>query len=272
MIRHKCAWLGLCAAWTLAGCHGGRTSARVEESAAPAATLIEAPSAAHATPPAPIDLPPGWRALAREPFERALETSFSASTPHSLTPAALAELSEALQSSDETAVRAVAWLARADDARAVELLFARLERRRSESALEPGPATAIDFAAAAALFRSATPGENGLRIEELATGKNKHPDLDVRVECARGALHAGRDGPVAFLLAVLRTGTTLSGARIDGVAGAELAWCQARAAAALAARAELPARFRPEAALAERERALQELEAALAPRRGNRGQ
>ena len=72
---------------------------------------------------------------------------------------------------------------------------------------------------------------------------------------------------------MLRTGTTLIGARLDATAvqsATELDWCQTRAAQALALRAGLPPRFRSAAPLAERERALQELEAALVPRRADK--
>ena len=278
MIHRGDPWLASCAAVLFAACHGAPAPVSDANTLDPARIVVETPSAGPAAPalaaraPA-IDLPAGWKSAGREAFERLLETSLPSNVPHSFTSTALSELTQALQGADESAVRAVAWLARADDARASELLLGRLEQRRSLSAEANGPASAIDVAAAAALDPSATTRDVAARLEALVAGKKSHPALDVRVECARVALHAGRDGVIVFLLSVLRTGTTLIGARLDATAvqsATELDWCQTRAAQALALRAGLPPRFRSAAPLAERERALQELEAALVPRRADK--
>jgi hypothetical protein len=198
-------------------------------------------------------LPEGWRVLGREEFAVALEGWLDGKHAVRVEDRALVVLEGALGSGDESSVRAAAMLARSLDPRAGEALLARLERRVDEPARSP----AGDLVAAAAFSRGATARDAAARLEALASGRAAHPVLDVRLECAASALALGRDGSIAFLLDLLREGTSFATSkpdwkRIDWTT-ARLERAQRRAAAVLSARAGIQATYRVEASMAARE-------------------
>ena len=247
--------------------------------AKPAATEVASDAAlplqpvedpAPAPPPPPEwPLPPTWRDASDLAFERALDSWLPPGSSRRLATDDLAALASALDGADATAVRAAVLLARTRDPRAGEVLLGRLEKR-----VAPPPGStdedAVDVVAACA-FAEGTPATNAAaRLAELAAGKRPHPSLCARVECARSALHLGRDGGIAYLLQVLRTATTAGRPLGPDDSPSDLAFAQMRAAEALAARAGTDVRFRPEASVKDREAEAARLEKLLpgaAPRR-----
>lgn len=202
-------------------------------------------------------------------FERALEAWLPAGEVRRVSAAALSDLSSALDRGDLSAVRAAVLLARTGAVEAGEALLVRLERRVSPQP-ELEKENAADVVAGAA-FAEGLPGPGAAqRLETLAAGAKPHPDLEVRVECARSALRLGRDGVVPFLLRVLREGTPAGLAAPDWKRKADESWAQRRAADALSARAGVTCRFRPEASVRDRENEIARLESLLprpAPRK-----
>ncbi|MBL8862895.1 MAG: hypothetical protein JNK02_12930 [Planctomycetes bacterium] len=238
----------------------------------PRASEPRAASEAGPEPPARFELalPAGWSALRPAAFEEALARWNPLGLPGALEARDLDDLVRALDGGVDVALRAVLLLAasRAPEARAA--LRARLERRlRTAEATFP----AVDVAVAAALGRVGEPAE-AAALEDLARGRRPHPRLAVRAECAAASLALGRAGTAPLLLALLREGTPAQAARPAFPRGVEplesLGFAQWRAAEALAQHVGVPNPYRPEAPAAERARAAQELERALAARTANR--
>jgi hypothetical protein len=202
-------------------------------------------------------LPPAWNTLSSHAFQAA----FEARPALALSAEEGAALAAALDAADvETAVRAAVLLARAG---ARDALLARLEKRVAHEAQN---GDAGDVVCAAALERSAPsePADVRARLAALAVGEARHPDLEVRVECARGALSRGERAPVPFLLALLRAHTPArTPEREDWPPTDTLAWAKSRAAEALSATAGVPCTFRADAPYARQAEAAAALEEAL---------
>jgi len=205
-----------------------------------------------------VELPPRWFSSGLYGFERAAREL--AGAPR-LSEAALAELEAGLAAGWPASTRAAVLLARAADPRAAEVLLRRLEAR------VPAPernADAGDCTAAAGLAGFADVAGVPERLEALAVGGAPHPDLEVRVECARAAVGLGRDGSLGLLLSVLRIGTPTG--RAEGVfwpAPRTSAWARGRAAEVLSWRAGVPCGYRTDGSLEHREAAADALETAL---------
>lgn len=223
----------------------------------PAAPPVRPPAAPAVTP---RELPEGWDRVAPLLFEDALESVLRAGAgPWS--EAALADLEQGLRGQGGVAVRAAVLLAHSPDPTATEALIARLEERAVAPArgLDAG-----DLVAAAALAGRGLESGVPQRLEALAVGGEPHPDLEVRVECARSALAGGRDGVVPWLVKVLRA---LTPAEADDPPDWErvetLAWAKSRAAEALSRRAGVPCTFRPDASWADQMAQASDLETLL---------
>jgi hypothetical protein len=208
-------------------------------------------------------LPPDWRTSSAAVFEAWVESALPEDRVTPIEKNSLRELQAALESMDLLSVRSAVILGRSRHAASASVLIRRLEKRLlgTERFSDCG-----DTLAAAALARFPEPRRYAQRMVPLAIGSRPHPDLEVRVECAATALHAGFDSVVPFLLQVLR---------IDTPAGQEdprdfavsptTAWARGRAAEALSAYAGIPLRYRTDAPLAAREAEARHLEGLLAP-------
>ena len=250
----------------------------------PVAAAEEAP-----VPPPPVfDLHPEWSTNTALAFERALEVWLPEGRAVRLTAASLAMLSAALERSDPIAVRAAVLLARSRDPDAGEVLLARLEQRithgaspnrafdpETEDAASRRPAPfsadagpdldASDVVAAAAFADWTLAMDAAQRLQALAIGPHPHPDLEVRVECARSALALGRDAVIPFLVRILREGTSQATSAPDYDRTQAFDWVQMRAAEALSARAGVACRFRTQASVKWREQEALRLEKLLVP-------
>lgn len=260
---------GLTAAAALAACASER--APLEQLAVPVES-VAAPSApdAPAPPPPPptLELPGDWDRIAREPFEDAARTWLPDGERTSLAPATIATLSSALGDAGERSVRAAILLGRSRDPAAQEALLANLERRVDRVLRSDPTGSAPDFIAAAALHEpDPSVRDCPARLETLGLGPKPHPDVSVRVECAAAALAQGRTRTIAFLLRILREGTTTQAARVDWSRAQDIAFAQVRADEALARRAGVDARFRPDASAAARSAEADRLERILVPPR-----
>ncbi len=196
------------------------------------------------------ELPADWRSSSTLRFE-ALVKQLAGRRPGFWCASERSELGRALDGPGEVALRAAVLLAHSDGDDDRSLLIKRLERR------VPSPTRAhdaVDVVAAAALERASalSPGLDGpntmaLRLAALASGTHPHPDLEVRVECARVALTSGVDSVTPFLIRVLRAGTPAERQdRGDWEPSTTLTWSKHRAAQALSQRAHVPCRFRPD--------------------------
>jgi len=198
-----------------------------------------------------VPLPENWLTSARLTFERLVEETLPGDSISFLDEAALATLADALREPD-TRMRASIWLGRSRDPLAAELLMARLEERELG---EDRGADAPDVVSAAGLAEFKASAERAARLSALATGETAHPDLEVRVECARAALRYGDDSSIPFLLSVLLIGTHQG--RESGEfwpAPLRSAWARERAAEILAWRAGLENRYSADASIGDRER------------------
>jgi hypothetical protein len=220
-----------------------------------------APSASN-----PWSPPANWSVLEPYAFEQMLEREMPIGRETPIARAARNELSQALGRMDASSVRAAVMLGRSRHRASLELLLQRLEKRRQGPAIE---SDAGDVTAAAALALYKGPRKAGERLEALAVGRRAHPDLEVRVECARAALARGRTGSIPFLLQVLRIDTH-AGLRDerDFETSPQTAWARSRAAEALSAFAGLPCTWRADASIAEREIGAARLAEAVAERLG----
>lgn len=208
-------------------------------------------------------VPDEWRALEPAAFERWVLAELPDGSSRPLAPESLRALRAALGGFDLNAVRAAVVLGRSRDVHSAEQLLARLEQR----ALGPEVGSdAADCTAASALALWPGPAElrSVERLAALAVGPGAHPDLEVRCECAVGALDHGRDEPVAFLLQVLRIDTRagLADAR-DFASSPQTAWARHRAAEALCRRARIPCCFQPDGSIESRESEVERIAAAL---------
>ncbi|MDF1800738.1 MAG: hypothetical protein P1V81_16305 [Planctomycetota bacterium] len=240
----------------LAACHP--TWVQPTESGAQLGAATQAPQP---EPPAPWTPPPGWRTSDRPHFEATL-AALDATAPRTPDPAALELLTELAGDPvrNELALRAALLLATLDHPRADAALAELLEAR------EPRPSRPADAAlcvAAARLGLSPFAAELDLvpRLEALCQDGAPHPDLEVRVECARSALIQGSTAPVDFLLRVLRLGTPL-GLERDGAwrDATTTTWSRHRAGEALADLLGIRTPYNGDASLAAREVAALELE------------
>jgi len=304
-LHHACALaFTLVLAWAALGCRGVTRDAsetpRAESAQESASTPTDAsPTSAPTEPPAPIEAPSvepepldphgedapegdedeaseapsaanpwsppaNWSQLEPYAFEQMLEREMPLGRETPIARAARGELSQALGRMDASSVRAAVMLGRSRHRASLELLLQRLEKRRQGPAIE---SDAGDVTAAAALALYKGPRKAGERLEALAVGRRAHPDLEVRVECARAALARGRTGSIPFLLQVLRIDTH-AGQRDerDFETSAQTAWARSRAAEALSAFAGLPCTWRADASIAERELGAARLAQAVAER------
>ncbi|HEX6883315.1 MAG TPA: hypothetical protein VF530_08030 [Planctomycetota bacterium] len=218
-------------------------------------------------------LPPAWRTLPLAGFEDWLLAALPEAVATPLHKTSLRELARALEEvstpapgggQDPLAVRAALILGRSLHPASAAVLIRRLERR----ALGPERwSDAGDCVAAAALARFPNPQRYAQRLVPLAVGTRPHPDLEVRVECAATALHAGYTGVVPFLLQVLRIDTHAGRSdRRDFAVSPTTAWARGRAAEALSAHAGVPVTYRFDGSIGHREEEAARLEALLLPR------
>ncbi len=205
----------------------------------------EAPPAP--APPVECAVPANWEGMDSVAFER-LVHAISAAGGSRWNAAARMELSQALTRADPGSVRAAVLLAHDPGPDSMEVLLARLEARvRAGSRAREG----ADIIAAAAL--EGRVGESRrARLLELVDGKRPHPDLEVRVECARILAIDGSDEVLPFLFRVLRVQTPDQELDApDWEPTTTLYWVKFRAAEALSARAGLPMSFQPDASFSD---------------------
>ncbi len=207
------------------------------------------------------DLPARWREMEPFAFEELVFRLFPTETETPLAEPVRRELQAALAETPATSVRAAVLLGRSRDPAAGQILAARLEQRvaGAERISDSG-----DVVAAGALVPLCDAALAG-RLAALAIGPAPHPDLDVRVECARTALRAGRDDVAPFLLSVLRIGTRAG--RAEGTfwpPPPHTAWPRERAAEVLAWRAGLENHYSADASLDDRDREAERFAAKLA--------
>lgn len=220
---------------------------------------------------APLELPASWDTMALLDFERwvvaALPEDVATPIPSESLEVLGAALAEPPRESgdglDPRPVRAAVILGRSRHPASSTPLIRRLERR----VLGPERwSDCGDTLAAAALARFPEPRRYAQRLVPLAVGPRPHPDLEVRVECAATALHAGFTEVIPFLLEVLRIETPAGLAdRRDFAVSPTTAWARGRAAQALAAHVGRPSRYPVDGPIADREAAARDLEALLVP-------
>jgi hypothetical protein len=194
------------------------------------------------------ELPEGWEYSPPSSFERLVSEFTPGGSNIVWSSAALESLTRILDQPDGTAVRAAVLLAHSDADRATRILMERLEQRvpSVSRSLDAG-----DLVAAAALAQRGADLDVPARLEALASGPRPHPGLEVRVECARSALIAGRDAVVPFLVRVLRAGTPAEAQDPGDWERVEtLFWAKSRAARALSDRAGVDLAFRPDGSYA----------------------
>jgi hypothetical protein len=159
------------------------------------------------------------------------------------------------------ALRAVLILATLNTEPAAAHLAEQLEARHAHPERH---ADAADVTAAAYLSSSsfAAPLDIGARLAALAAkDSSAHPDLEVRTECARGALLLGHDEVAPFLLKLTRLGTNLGRERDgDWRSPVTTTWSRDRAAEALAEALDIPCPYHGDSSLAAREAAALALE------------
>jgi len=208
------------------------------------------------------ELPSDWNSMPPADFEALMQAALPADVVTPLPTPALEELASALELMDQSSVRAAVILGRSRHNASGDVLLRRLQIR----ALGPNRTSdAGDVVAAAALAQFPAP-RLYWPVVRMADGKNPHPDLEVRVECASTALAAGYDRVIPFLLKVLRI-DTWDGEKDerDFARSTQTAWARTRAAQALSARAGVPVSFRADASIPDREREARRLEQLLEP-------
>ena len=183
-------------------------------------------------------LPADWETLTPNAFETwaARELPEGVATPFDKQ--TLRTLAAALDRMDVSSVRAAVLLGRSRYISSASILIRRLEKRvlGPERNSDCG-----DSVAAAALARFPEPARFAQRLVPLASGKNPHPDLEVRVECAATALYAGYSQVAPFLLQVLRIDTWAGQQDLrDFAVSPTTAWARGRAAEALSQYAGVP--------------------------------
>jgi hypothetical protein len=237
-----------------------------------ACQVVPAQGPSHAAGSAPTTIaawtpPEGWLTSSRPDFEDLVLALFAA-PPRPVAAATLDDLARTAGEPDahEPALRAALLLASLDLEAADERLLELLEQRT------PRPARPADSALVLAAARlGSSPFAEGLdlvpRLEALTLDGAPHPDLEVRVECARALLLLGSEQPVGLLLRVTRLGTPL-GLERDGAwrDATTTTWSRNRAAEALAEHLGIACPYRGDAPLAEREAGALELERAARAR------
>jgi hypothetical protein len=217
-------------------------------------------------------LPSEWRTLDPLAFETWVFAALPETCATPIHKASLRELARALEEvsapapgggQDPLSVRAAVILGRSLHPASAAILIRRLERR----VLGPERwSDAGDCVAAAALARFPNPQRYAQRLVPIAMGNDPHPDLEVRVECAASALHAGFAAVVPFLLQVLRIDTYVGQAdRRDFAVSPTTAWARGRAAEALSAYGGVPVTYRFDGSIAHREEEAAKLEQLLLP-------
>lgn len=213
-----------------------------------------------------------WAELPPSEFERWVVAALPDDRMTPIEKESLRELQRALDSvttplaggaHDPLAVRAAVILGRSRHPASASVLIRRLERR----VLGPERfSDAGDCIAAAALARYPDPRRYAQRLVPLATGARPHQDLEVRVECAATALHAGFAQVVPFLLQVLRI-DTYAGLRDerDFAVSPTTAWARGRAAEALSTYAGVPLTYRFDGSIEHREAEAERLARILVP-------
>jgi len=217
-----------------------------------------------------LSLPRDWRGMSLEAFATWVKTALPEDQATPIEKGSLHDLQVALDevstplpdgSHDPVAVRAAVILGRSRYPSNAAILIRRLERRvlGPERWSDSG-----DVVAAAALARFPDPARYAQRLVPLAVGPRPHLDLEVRVECAASALHAGFREVIPFLLQVLRIDTYAGLAdRRDFAVSPTTAWARSRAAEALSACAGVPVTYRTDGSIAHREEEAAKLEALL---------
>lgn len=240
-----------------------------------AACLAEperAPEAAGLPRGTELVLPGDWRVSSPEAFATWVQSALPEASLTPIEKNSLRELQKALDevvtpmgdgAFDPLAVRAAVILGRSRSSPGASLLIRRLEKR----ALGPERYSDCgDTLAAAALARFPDPARHAQRLVPLAVGSRPHPDLEVRVECAATALHAGFQEVIPFLLQVLRIDTHAGQSdRRDFAVSPTTAWARGRAAEALSTYAGVALTYRPDGSIAHREDEAARLEALLLP-------
>jgi hypothetical protein len=218
-------------------------------------------------------LPDDWATQAPEAFERWVQTALPADVATPIEKTSLRALQQALDDAttpladgahDPLAVRAAVILGRSRYPGNASVLIRRLEQRvlGPERFSDCG-----DTIAAAALARFPDPKRYAQRLVPLAVGVRPHPDLEVRVECAAAALHAGFAQVIPFLLQVLRIDTYAGLAdERDFAVSPTTAWARGRAAEALSAYAGVPLTYRFDGSIAHREQEAAKLAERLLPK------
>jgi hypothetical protein len=231
--------------------------------AAPA-PRIPAPAPQTVLPRGPVlSLPPEWATQPVAAFEAWVLREFPEDRATPISKPGLRELAAALDRMDQSSVRAAVILSRSLYVSNAAVMIRRLERR------EFGPERSSDCGdtlLAAGLARFPDPRRYARRLVPLAVGPSSHPDLEVRVECAATALHAGYEQVIPFLLQVLRIDTFagLSDQR-DFVVSPTTAWARGRAAEALSTYAGVPLSYRTDGPIAHREQEAARLAELLLP-------
>lgn len=221
---------------------------------------------------AEVVLPRDWRTSSPEEFWEWVRSAFPEDQATPIEKNGLRELQKALDevatplpegARDPLAVRSAVILGRSRYASCAAILIRRLEKR----VLGPERwSDCGDAVAAAALARFPDPARYAQRLVPLACGSRPHPDLEVRVECAASALHAGFTQVIPFLLQVLRIDTYAGQAdRRDFAVSPTTAWARGRAAEALSTYAGVPLTYRFDGSIANREEEAAKLEALLLP-------
>lgn len=225
-------------------------------------------------PPASKSETPDWKAVSAAGFGASAEArrlSWIAGG-NGLTEEEVRSIGEQLDGTAHLATRAAVLLGAAADlgqgpsALAQDILLRRLSARQAPASRSEN---GVDIVAARALAPHLRPGEPAAAaLAELASGDDPHPDLAVRVECARAALEFAQAREVApFLLAVLRAETPgeakspRTWPRVQ-----TLAWVKTRAAEALSRAGGTDMRFRPDGSWAHQTAEADRLEGLLLAR------
>jgi len=218
--------------------------------------------------PAPLEratLPSDWQQVRWAEYSDWLGQHFPDGKPWTLAGEDLRALSGALARADEGSLRAIQILARLSDPLASEICVAHLERRLSRTQQLP-LVEVVDTVCARALGSMADFPGMGPRLEQLASGSNPHPSVDVRVECAIRALALDKRRALEFLLAFSKLGTRLSARGANVAPGSDVAQAQLRALEALLAYSGVDGQVSLLDAIEQREGLLKSIETALANR------
>jgi hypothetical protein len=226
----------------------------------PACNIISAPEPAPGPPTLPSgdrwELSADWDSIPAQLFEKLVLEKLPDGQRTSIAREDRSVLAEALDRMDPSSVRAAVILGRSRTTSSGKILLNRLLKA------EAGPennSDAGDVTAAAALARFPKL-KRYWRLVRLVNGPTPHPDLEVRVECAATALHAGMDRVIPFLLQVIRIDTPLGlQDELDFTPSERTAWARGRAAEALSIRAGMPLNFHPDASMQARQEEAQKL-------------